>query len=69
MISFCTFCQPPKKSLTVTNLNPEILKQYAKQFPEIKLVTVNDFFGGWQKVQKTFFSDGAIFDAIYAEIN
>ena len=50
-------------------VNPNILKQYAKQFPEIKLVTVNDYFGGWQKVQKAFFSDGAIFDEIYAEIN
>lgn len=50
-------------------VNPDILKQYADQFPTIKLVTVDNDFGGWQTVQKKFFSDGAIFDAIYAEIN
>lgn len=49
--------------------NPDVLKQYADQFPTIKLVTVDNDFGGWQTVQKKFFSDGAIFDAIYAEIN
>lgn len=50
-------------------VNPDVLKQYADQFPTIKLVTVDNDFGGWQTVQKKFFSDGAIFDAIYAEIN
>lgn len=50
-------------------VNPDVLKQYADQFPAIKLVTVDNDFGGWQTVQKKFFSDGAIFDAIYAEIN
>nr|WP_324169845.1 MULTISPECIES: sulfate ABC transporter substrate-binding protein [unclassified Gilliamella] len=50
-------------------VNPDVFKQYADQFPTIKLVTVDNDFGGWQTVQKKFFSDGAIFDAIYAEIN
>lgn len=36
-----------------------------KRFPEIKLVTIDDVFGGWQKTQKEHFDDGGIFDQIY----
>lgn len=39
--------------------------QYAKQFPKLKLVTIDDTFGGWQKAQKTHFADGGSFDQIY----
>lgn len=43
-------------------------KEFAKQYPTIKtLFTVKDF-GGWDAVQKKFFSDGAIFDKIQASI-
>ncbi|MBF0559891.1 MAG: sulfate ABC transporter substrate-binding protein [Nitrospirae bacterium] len=40
-------------------------KKYAKQFPKLKLFTIDEVFGGWQKAQKTHFSDGGIFDRIY----
>lgn len=36
------------------------------RFPEVKLITVDDAFGGWQKAQKRFFADGGVFDQIYA---
>jgi sulfate/thiosulfate transport system substrate-binding protein len=39
--------------------------KYSSTFPKIKLVTIDDVFGGWQKAQKTHFADGAIFDQIY----
>jgi sulfate transport system substrate-binding protein len=39
--------------------------KYAAQFPKIKLVTIDDTFGGWQKAQKTHFADGGTFDQIY----
>jgi sulfate/thiosulfate-binding protein len=39
--------------------------KYASTFPKIKLVTIDEVFGGWQKAQKTHFADGAIFDQIY----
>jgi sulfate/thiosulfate transport system substrate-binding protein len=42
-----------------------VAKKYASTFPKIKLVTIDDVFGGWQKAQKTHFADGAIFDQIY----
>ncbi len=39
--------------------------KYAGQFPQVNLFTIDDVFGGWQKAQKTHFSDGGIFDRIY----
>ena len=34
-------------------------------FPPIRLFTVEEIFGGWQKAQKTHFADGGVFDQIY----
>lgn len=42
-----------------------VAAKYAVQFPKIKLFTIDDVFGGWQKAQKTYFSDGGVFDQIY----
>ena len=47
--------------------NPQVAAKYAKQFPKIKLFSINDVFGGWAKAQKTHFVNGAIFDQIYAD--
>jgi sulfate/thiosulfate-binding protein len=45
---------------------PAVAAQYAARFPKLNLVTIDDqIFGGWQKAQKKFFSDGAVFDQIY----
>jgi sulfate/thiosulfate transport system substrate-binding protein len=35
------------------------------RFPKLNLVTIDGEFGGWQKAQKEFFSDGGLFDQIY----
>jgi sulfate transport system substrate-binding protein len=40
-------------------------KQYAAQFPAIKLFTIDDVAGGWTKAQKAHFADGGLFDQIY----
>jgi sulfate/thiosulfate-binding protein len=40
-------------------------KQYAAQFPNIKLFTIDEVAGGWTKAQKTHFGDGGLFDQIY----
>jgi len=45
--------------------NAKIAAKYAASFPKIKLVTIDDTFGGWQKAQKTHFADGGTFDQIY----
>jgi sulfate/thiosulfate transport system substrate-binding protein len=34
-------------------------------FPAVKLVTIDEEFGGWQKAQQNHFADGGVFDAIY----
>lgn len=41
-----------------------VAKKYARQFPEINLVTI-EHFGGWQKAQTDHFADGGYFDKIY----
>lgn len=38
------------------------LKKYAAQFPAVKLVTVDQVFGGWSAVVKTHFVDGGVLD-------
>ncbi len=39
--------------------------KYASQFPEVKLVTIDQAFGGWTKAQAAHFADGGSFDRIY----
>jgi sulfate/thiosulfate transport system substrate-binding protein len=45
--------------------DPEVAAKYAAQYPKLTLVTIADF-GGWAKVQPQHFSDGGVFDQIYA---
>jgi sulfate transport system substrate-binding protein len=42
-----------------------VAAEYKDQFPEIRLVTVEDVFGGWEKVSAEHFAEGAILDGIY----
>ena len=37
---------------------------HAKQFAAVKLLSVDEVFGGWQRAQKTHFADGGVFDQI-----
>jgi sulfate/thiosulfate-binding protein len=45
--------------------NPAIAEKYAANFTRLKLVTVDQEFGGWAKAQATHFADGGVFDQIY----
>ncbi|WP_462410997.1 sulfate ABC transporter substrate-binding protein [Neobacillus sp. Marseille-QA0830] len=45
--------------------NQDVADKYADQFPDIKLFTIDEKFGGWKQAQKTHFDDGGIFDQIY----
>jgi sulfate/thiosulfate transport system substrate-binding protein len=49
--------------------NEEIAKKYADHFTQLKLVTVDQEFGGWARAQKTHFADGGIFDQIFQPQN
>jgi sulfate transport system substrate-binding protein len=42
-----------------------VANKYSNQFPPIKLFTIDEVFGGWQKAQTTHFNDGGVFDQIY----
>ncbi|MHB1035633.1 MAG: sulfate ABC transporter substrate-binding protein [Pirellulales bacterium] len=42
-----------------------VAAKYEKQFPKIKLFTIDEVFGGWKKAQKIHFDDGGVFDEIY----
>ncbi len=46
-------------------INEKIGKKYATQYPKLKLFTIEEIAGGWNKAQKTHFSDGGVFDQIY----
>jgi len=49
-------------------IDKEVAAKYAKQFPNLELVTVKDL-GGWAAVQAKHFNDDGIFDQIVAENN
>ncbi|HSD74756.1 MAG TPA: sulfate ABC transporter substrate-binding protein, partial [Steroidobacteraceae bacterium] len=44
----------------------QVAARFAKQFPEAKLFTIDEVFGGWGKAQRQHFDDGGFFDQIYA---
>jgi sulfate/thiosulfate transport system substrate-binding protein len=46
--------------------NQAVLAKYASKFPRIRMVTIDQVFGGWAQAQKVHFNDGGIFDQIYA---
>jgi len=46
-------------------IDPAVAARYAKNFPILKLFTIDEVFGGWAKAQKTHFADGGVFDQIY----
>jgi sulfate transport system substrate-binding protein len=46
--------------------NPDILKEFSSVFDlNVKLVNIDDDFGGWAAATAKFFADGAVFDQIY----
>lgn len=48
-------------------VNEAILSRYSTRYKPVKLFTVEDIAGSWQKAQQTHFSDGGIFDQIYQQ--
>jgi sulfate/thiosulfate-binding protein len=41
-----------------------VAQKYEGVFAKIKLFTIDEVFGGWQKAQKIHFNDGGVFDEI-----
>ena len=48
-------------------IDAKVAAKYSKQFPAVKLFTIDQLFGGWTKAQKTHFADGGVFDQIYTK--
>jgi sulfate transport system substrate-binding protein len=45
--------------------NEKVAAEFKGQFPEIRLVKVDDVFGGWQKIQSEHFASGGTLDKLY----
>ncbi|MWV14597.1 sulfate ABC transporter substrate-binding protein [Pseudomonas sp. L-22-4S-12] len=45
--------------------NEAVAAEFAQQFPQLKLVTIDKDFNGWKTAQPKFFNDGGVFDQIY----
>ncbi|MFN3398921.1 MAG: sulfate ABC transporter substrate-binding protein [Ferrovibrio sp.] len=59
----------PAQEILAQNFNrvhhPKVKEKYKAQFPELKLVTVEDVFGGWDKATKDHFAEGGILDRVF----
>ena len=42
-----------------------VAKKYANQFPKVKLFTLQEIVGDWQKTNKIHLADGGLFDHLY----
>jgi len=46
-------------------IDKKVAAKYAKTFARVKLITIDEVFGGWRKAQKAHFADNGVFDQIY----
>jgi len=49
--------------------NAAIAAKYAANFNQVKLITIDQEFGGWTRAQQTHFADGGVFDQIFQPQN
>jgi sulfate transport system substrate-binding protein len=45
--------------------DPKVKEKYKVQFPEVRLVTVEQVFGGWEKANKDHFAEGGILEQVF----
>lgn len=69
--AYLEFLYTPEAQLVIGHhfyrpTDPAAKSKYADQFPDVRLVTIDQDFEGWQKAQARHFSDGGTFDEIYA---
>ena len=46
--------------------NPQVAAEFAGEFPQMELFTIDEMFGGWKRAQAEHFADGGRFDRIFA---
>lgn len=49
--------------------HPAVVARYASQFPEVRLVSVDETFGGWDKVTSEHFGSGGVLDQLLTAIH
>ena len=45
--------------------DPTVAETFAANFPDVRLVTVEEVFGGWEQIQTDHFAPGALLDQLY----
>lgn len=45
--------------------DPDVAARHSAEFPEVKLVTVEDVFGGWDRVAAEHFAEGGLLDQVF----
>ena len=60
---------PPAQELAAVHhyrpRDPDVAARHAESFPEVRLFTVDEVFGGWQTANDVHFAEGGTFDQIY----
>ena len=45
--------------------HPAVVEKFSAQFPPVRLLTVEDVFGGWPQAQKEHFGEGGLLDQVF----
>jgi len=45
--------------------HPKVIAKHKSAFPEVRLVRVEDVFGGWEKANKEHFAEGGILEQVF----
>lgn len=60
---------PEGQEILAQNFNrvhdKDVIARHKDIYPEVRLVTVEDAFGGWEKVQKDHFAEGGVLDQLF----
>ncbi|CAN7278273.1 thiosulfate-binding protein [Brucella sp. NBRC 12952] len=60
---------PEGQEILAQNFNrvhdKDVIEKHKDIYPDVRLVTVEDAFGGWEKVQKEHFAEGGVLDKLF----
>ncbi|MBB4094246.1 sulfate ABC transporter substrate-binding protein [Ochrobactrum pecoris] len=60
---------PEGQEILAQNFNrvhdKDVIAKHKDIYPDVRLVTVEDAFGGWEKVQKEHFAEGGVLDQLF----
>ncbi|KAB2686272.1 sulfate ABC transporter substrate-binding protein [Brucella tritici] len=60
---------PEGQEILAQNFNrvhdKDVIARHKDIYPDVRLVTVEDAFGGWEKVQKEHFAEGGVLDQLF----